>query len=196
MATGDAYSRSVQIAKIVLPLLALAILSTLFLVSGDIDPEGAVPYAEIDVEEAAREQRLTNPQFAAVGTDGAAIELSAAEAKPDLQNEARVNVAGIEGSIELPDAGHIALRAGGATVDLETQSAGLVDDVHIISTAGYDIRAERLMVRLDRGELNSFGPVSVVTPFGSLQAGNMVMRQQGETYRLVFNNKVKLIYIP
>ena len=46
MATGDSYSRLVQIGKIVLPLVALGILSTLFLFSGEVDPEAAIPFAE------------------------------------------------------------------------------------------------------------------------------------------------------
>ena len=40
-------------------LSALAILSTLFLVADQIDPEDALPFAEVDVEDLAREPRMT-----------------------------------------------------------------------------------------------------------------------------------------
>ncbi len=196
MATGDSYSRLVQVAKIILPLTALAILSTLFLISGNINPEGAVPYSEIDVEEAAREQRITNPRYATVGEDGAAIELSAREAKPNPDNELRLDAIGIAGSIEVPGGLKIELSAGGGTVDLDNQTAGLVGQVLVSATSGYKIEAEALLARLDRAELVSEGPVSVETPFGALQAGNMALTQKGEDYRLVFNNKVKLVYHP
>ena len=46
----DRYSRMVAIFKVLLPLAALAILSTLFLLSRTIDPTTTIPFADQDFE--------------------------------------------------------------------------------------------------------------------------------------------------
>ena len=53
------HSRLVGVLKVLLPLLALAILSTLFLVSRKINPEDAIPYADVDIEDRLRDPKMT-----------------------------------------------------------------------------------------------------------------------------------------
>ena len=63
MATaGDGHSRLVFWLKIVLPLIALAILSTLFLVSRNIGGDGTVPFSDVDLDALARDPQLTAPE--------------------------------------------------------------------------------------------------------------------------------------
>ncbi|MGB4909398.1 MAG: hypothetical protein WBP15_12770, partial [Tabrizicola sp.] len=85
MARVDRHTRLVGWLKVALPLTALAILSTLFLVARRIDPEAALPYAEVDVEDLAREPRMTAPTYAGTTEDGAALTLSADEARPEAE---------------------------------------------------------------------------------------------------------------
>ena len=54
-AAGIAYSRFVALAKVVLPLAALRLFATLFLIARQIDPDAAIPFAEVDVEQFARD---------------------------------------------------------------------------------------------------------------------------------------------
>jgi lipopolysaccharide export system protein LptC len=77
MARHNRYSRLVGGLKVVLPIAALALLSTLFLLSDPPDPDRALPYAEVDVAQLARELRLTQPRFAGVLPDGREITLVA-----------------------------------------------------------------------------------------------------------------------
>ena len=48
------HSRLVRVLKIALPLIALLLLSTLFLFSRKINPEDAIPYASVDVDDRLR----------------------------------------------------------------------------------------------------------------------------------------------
>lgn len=196
MANSDRHSTLVQIFKIVLPLVALAILSTLFLVSSEVDPESAIPFADVDVEQIAREQRLSNPRFAAIGNDGAAIELSASEARPNPDNSDELSAFDIDGQIEIASGVEFRLQAGAALVNLAEEVAGLTDNILVTTSNGYTIKADQLMTFMDRAEMTSNGPVDVVTPFGTLQAGNMALTRSGDSHRLVFNNQVKLVYQP
>ena len=76
--------RSVIVAwlRVLLPLGALAILSTLFLLSRRPDPDAAIPYASVDAEELARHPRVTAPSYAGVTADGAALTLTAESVTP------------------------------------------------------------------------------------------------------------------
>ncbi len=199
MAAADAYSRWVLFAKIALPMAALAILSTLFLFSGGIDPEAGIPFAEVDVEEIAREQRLTNARFGAVTEDGAAIALAAREARPDPDDVNIFRATEISGSIDLPSGAQIVLVSGGALIDLNAQTAGLTENVRVTSTTGLYVAADQMLADLGLAELTSDGPVRVETPFGKLEAGNMLLvrgTEADQVYRLVFNRRVKLLYRP
>nr|WP_232014486.1 hypothetical protein [Cereibacter sphaeroides] len=76
------HSRLVSWLKVVLPLAALAILSTLFLVARTINPDDAIPYADVDVADRVREPRITAPTWAGITSDGAALSVEAAAARP------------------------------------------------------------------------------------------------------------------
>jgi lipopolysaccharide export system protein LptC len=85
MARADnAWSRWVVLLKIILPLIALALLSSIFLLSRTIDPTAYIPFTEVDVEDRAREPRLTTPKFSGVTSDGARVTIDATEMRPDL----------------------------------------------------------------------------------------------------------------
>ena len=83
MARADnTYSRIVAGMKILLPLVALGLLSTLFLISNTIDPSGPVPTAPIDLEQRAQSLGVTRPSFAGISGRGDEIKMRADVAWP------------------------------------------------------------------------------------------------------------------
>ena len=62
----DSYSFFVAWAKTLLPIAALGMLSTIFLFSGKVDVTQSLPYAELNVAEIIREQRITKPYFTGI----------------------------------------------------------------------------------------------------------------------------------
>ena len=58
MARRDRHTRIVGWLKIGLPLAALAILSTLFLLSRRIEPADDLPFAQVELEDRARRQQI------------------------------------------------------------------------------------------------------------------------------------------
>ena len=99
----DGWSRAVGWLKVVLPLTALALLSTLFLVSKRIDPEAAIPYADVDVEARMKEPRITKPAYAGTTTDGSALVMQASEARPATTPGAPSTAADITARLTTPD---------------------------------------------------------------------------------------------
>lgn len=73
-------TRIVRLLRVALPLLALALLSSLFLLGRRPDGRVDIPYA--DVTEAPGRPALEAPSYAGVADDGAAITLQADDAGP------------------------------------------------------------------------------------------------------------------
>lgn len=189
------HSRLVAILKVVLPLIALALLSTLFLFSRKIDPEDAIPYATVDVEDRLRDPKMTSAGFAGVTSDGASLTLSAAEARPAADGGSLKLVVG---ALETPDGVTTELAAAAVALDTAVQMIELTDGAELRASNGYVVQAQGLGVATDRTYIESRGEVSAQGPVGQLTADHMLLSQQGNAgpYLLVFNGKVRLLYQP
>ncbi|MCB2115557.1 MAG: hypothetical protein KDE00_04470 [Rhodobacteraceae bacterium] len=196
VARDNLHSRVVFWLKIVLPLTALAILSTLFLFSRRIDTELALPYAEVDVEDLARDQRLTAPEFSGVTADGAAVTVLAAVARP---GEAGASATDLAARYVTPDGLRIDLSAASGRLDSAANRLDLDGTVRIATSSGYRIEAPGLTSALDRTDISSSGRIRADAPFGRIDAGNMTIGQNDDTeggYVMLFSGGVKLVYLP
>ncbi|MBL9050724.1 MAG: LPS export ABC transporter periplasmic protein LptC [Tabrizicola sp.] len=198
MARVDAHSRVVGWLKVALPLAALAILSTLFLLADRIDPEDALPYAEVDVEDLAREPRMTAPTYAGTTSDGASLTLSADEARPESDGNP-ASAAGLRLELVTPDGSTTELSAASAVMDDAAELIRMSGGVSVTTTTGYELKTAEIAARLDRSSLESRGEVTAIGPAGSIRADGMVLGQDNQTpgsYVLVFKGNVRLVYQP
>lgn len=198
MARGTAdnlHSRLVAVLKVALPLLALAILSTLFLFSRGIDPEDAIPYAQVDVEDRLREPRMTDAGYSGVTPDGAALTLTAAEAKPGVDGG---SASGLQGQLETADGARTEIAAIAARIDNKSRLLELSGGVELRASTGYVIQSDGFALALDRTWMESRGAVSAQGPLGQLTANGLRLdRGAGDkSYLLVFNGEVRLLYQP
>ena len=197
----DAYSRLISLLKITLPLIALSVLTTLFLVSRAIDPGQPIRFASIDVEELAREQKIGGPTFSGVTIDGSAITVAAASAKPQLDGSEGMSAEDLRASIVTPDGIEIEITARFGNIDSVARTAELVDDVVLETSSGYRIQTDRIVTSLTVTEIFTGGTITASGPLGQITAGQMVLRRISDqdsknTYDLVFKMGVKLIYDP
>lgn len=195
---GDRHTRLVGWLKVALPLAALAILSTLFLVARRIDPEAALPYAEVDIEDLAREPRMTAPTYAGTTEDGAALTLSATEARPAAK-DAPASAAGLRLELATPDGARTELLAADAVMEDATRQVILSGGVTLTTATGYRLETAEVAAKLDRTGLESRTPVVATGPAGEIRADGMVLSQDSRTpgsYVLVFKGGVRLVYQP
>lgn len=196
MARADRHTRVVGWLKVALPLIALVILSTLFLVARRVDPEAALPYAEVDVEDLAREPRMTAPTYAGTTADGAALTLSADEARPAADGSP-AQAAGLRLDLATPDGGQTELLAVDARMDDTAKELVLSGGVIVTTSTGYRLETAEVAARLDRTGLESRAPVKATGPAGEITAEGMVLSRDYRTpgaYVLVFKGGVRLIY--
>lgn len=183
--------------KILLPLAALVILSTLFLVSRRIDTGETLPYADVDVDTLAREQRLTAPEYSGVTGDGTTFLVRAGMARPLADGGAMAET--VTAELETTDGLNLKMAAGMGSMDPAAGRLRLTEDVHIETSTGYTIDTQGLSASTSVTEVHSEGAITATAPFGTLEAGAMSLAAasgDAKAYVLVFNRGVKLVYEP
>lgn len=191
-------TRIVRWLRVLLPLVALAILSTLFLLSKKPGGDPQIPYADVDAAELAREPQMTLPEFAGMTADGAAITLRADQvvSSGDAGGEAsRLRMTwraedGLAADLTAPggavEEDNIRLT-GGVRV---TTSSGWAMTTPIVDSPTGDGEGQAAIVAPE--EVNAFAP------FGELTAGAMNLSRANPAgdHLLNFTNGVRLIYQP
>ena len=197
----DFYSRMVAWLKVLLPLAALALLSTLFLFSRNIDPTTTIPFTTIDLTERARDERITAPEFAGVTEQGHRIAFNAASAKPDLETPSRASAETLDARIDLTSGAVITFTAKGGVIDDTADRATLTGDVVVKSSTGYVVHTDELISGMRAIQAETPGPITGTGPPGDFSAGKMVMTNMAEpgkdpAIHLLFTEGVKLLYDP
>jgi len=196
MASPNTYSRVVTWTKIILPLVALALLSTLFLFSRTPDPNRAIPFANVDVEELAREQSLGRPRFAGTLSDGREVIFTANRATPVAGEPNHIEATDIEARVDLGETSILLIVAETGLFDLAAQLADLRSSVGLTTSNGYRLTTDLLRFSLSDFMASSPGPVDVTGPGITLQAGAMEISGTEGNNVVVFNGGVRMLYDP
>lgn len=214
-ATALTYSRRVGLLKVALPLVALGLLSSLFLVARTIDPAQAIQSAPIDVEDRARDPRLSGARFAGVTDDGASLTLRADTARTDPGGALRLEVSGLELRLETATGTLIAARADLGVLDRARGVFQMEGSLELQTAQGYRLQAPRLMGALDTTRVIAPDGVEGQAPAGTIRAGRLELvpvaadgaaggstqGSEGDSgpdsgYVLVFRDGVRLNYQP
>ena len=192
-------SRLIGVLKVVLPLTALVLLSLVFLLARTIDPTQAIATAEIDVQDRARDPRLSGARFAGVTEDGAALTIRAESARSDPSGAMRLTVTGLELVLEGDGGETFEARAARGVIDRGLGRFEMSGGLEIITTPGYRLTTQRLTGLLDSTLVQAPMAVSGRAPAGDITAGRMEMHADSTTgtgYQLVFAGGVRLNYLP
>ena len=187
-------SRVVAWAKVLLPLGALGLLSTVFLLARE--PAGVIdiPYAEL--EQIAQEPRIDRPRLSGVAPDGTTVALSADRVSFLADRAESFTLTNPRLETEGEDSGATMLEAASGEVDGAERRLHLAGGVRIESSAGYRMETPELSADLATGTLVA-GPVEGTAPLGSITAGGLRLTQgEGQGARLVFNEGVRVLYLP
>jgi lipopolysaccharide export system protein LptC len=192
------WSRTVFWLKILLPMAALAILSTLFLLSRSVDPRNAIPFTQVEIADRIGGQQMTALSFSGASTEGHLIGFTAAAARPDPANPDRVLTESPAAVIDLITGARLTLHAAAGTVDEPADRATLTGTVRLTSSLGYEVQSELITAALTRLAVTSPGPVQGHGPPGRFTAGAMVLDSDPDNgqARLLFTGGVRLIYLP
>lgn len=194
----DGYTRLVSWLKIILPLAALGLLSTVFMLSRTQEVRQDLPFADIRVGENGLSERVLRPTFAGASEEGDLIAFVAETARPVGEGLGSIEAADIRARIDLVEGGTITFRSDSAMMAEPSGLAELKGGVVIVSSSGYRVETEVLMAGMDRVYAETPGEVHGEGPAGRFVAGRMVLQSRGAggDVRLRFTDGVKLVYLP
>lgn len=192
----DWYSRLVAWLKVLLPLVALGLLSTLFFLSRSYDPKDSIPFAEADIRDRVQNERVTSPKFAGTTRSGDRVLVTADSMMtgPETGNRA-VN---LKAQVYLASGIQVIFASQSGSLDIQEKLVRLEGAVNLSTSSGFEFRTEKLMASFDNLSVVSPGPVTGISPFGTLKAGTMRLARLGaeDNAHLLFTNGVNLIYNP
>lgn len=195
----NAYSRLVFWLKILLPLAALAILSTMFLVARTIDPSRAIPYAKVDVTSLARKPRITGPHYSSVTSDGSSLKITAAEARPEPKNPGHASATDVVATLTTPAGSSAVLKSQHGRIDMPGNLVIFDGKARVDTSGDYHVTAPHMQAALDKTRVEASGGVKATGPFGQITAERMKLTPDAAapgSYVLVFKGGVKLVYDP
>lgn len=183
--------------KIILPMGALALLSTLFLFArSPANQTQEIPIAQI--EAIARDQQVNAPRFSGVTDDGSIIVLRAKSARPDPTRAETLLIDDLAIDIDAVDGTTLNVTSGTSILDGKTQTARLDGLSRVTTSSGYTMETNGLSANLKTGEIVSDGQLAVQAPFGDLTAGKVriLATADGTGQQMVFSDGVRLLYTP
>ena len=192
----DGYSALVAWLKTLLPIVALGLLSTIFLFSGKVDVTQSLPYAEQNIAEIIREQRITQPYFTGIASNGTEIALSAAYASPQVEDAHILEITDLSVVLRSTSDRMVQVTAGQGALDSARQTAQISTDVHIAALPDFWVTTEALDMNFNQGFISAKGGFQGVTSLGAITAGEMHLQMTADDQQIVFLNDVRLVYSP
>ena len=196
------YSRFVRIVKVVLPLLAIALLSTVFLVQRDVGFDGQLVFSDIDRNALGDGLTVRNPEITGVSSGGDAFRISAATAIPDGPRPQEIRFTKLNSQTNFQSGLTLSVAADQGRVDIENQVMQVEGAVVVETSDGYVGRTEEALVNIRDGVFETKASVSVEGPLGKIEAGKLKVEDgdDGEVSEqnrhFLFENGVKLIFLP
>ncbi|WP_278922263.1 LPS export ABC transporter periplasmic protein LptC [Pseudophaeobacter profundi] len=192
----DPYSRTVSYLKVLLPLAALALLSTLFMISRGVETEAVIPFADREIEERLRGQQVTAPFFSGSTAQGDEIQVTATVARAKADEP--VIASGLEAEIRMVAGGRLTLSSDRGTVHPDQDLARFIGNVELTTADGMVVTTEALKTQLSRVQAESPGAIRATSALGDLTAGHMEITSEtvGGPVHLLFTKGVKLVYAP
>lgn len=183
-------SRVVALLKVVLPLVALGLLSMLFLLSRQPGGGSALPYA--DGVALQGDAQIGRPHFSSVTRDGALIALSAETASPGDGGGAARDVAL---NWQSPDGLVANLTAPAAQV--KNGRIDLSDGVRMVTSNGWQLDTQTLSAATEQSMILAEGAVKGDAPLGQVEAGRLQLTRDAKGNEVLdLTGGVHLIYRP
>lgn len=194
----DLYSQFVGLAKIVLPVLGLGLLSSLFLLSDQARDVGELPYSEVELEQIVESQSVLGPRYQTTLDNGTSVDVRARTARPLLSEPGQFRATDLTGDLVTRRGATIRVDGGEALIDQKGKVAIISDGLRITHSDGYILTARGGETTFDGTAAASEGDVVLKGPGVTLSAGRAELRPDPDTGSqvVVFSGGVRVLYTP
>jgi lipopolysaccharide export system protein LptC len=194
-ALGRKYSRFVSLAKIALPLIALALVMVLVAwpQTQNQDSTFRVSLAALPEGEAG-DTGMTRARF--VGTDAKdqAFVITAERAVPNAINPDRITLETLQADLTLNSGAWVSMLSATGLYDRTQQSLTLRDGVDLFADNGFALHTTSARIDLADGTARGSETVRAQGPMGELNADSFRMEREGR--RLFFKGNVRMTLQP
>ncbi|MBS0125666.1 LPS export ABC transporter periplasmic protein LptC [Thetidibacter halocola] len=197
MARRDgAYSRVIAWLKILLPMIALALLSSLFLLSRKSEPDMRVPFSDALSETDLGQENVRRASYAGMTERGDMLTMTAGTVR--AVGDGNFEAEGIAARMTLLDGGEVTLDARRALMRQAEDDMVLSGDVLFRNDAGFELRTDSLTASINRIAAQSGGPVTGTGPGAIIEAGRMEIEAVGKDDDLIlrFSGGVRTVWQP
>lgn len=199
MATDPAvHSRIVGVLKVGLPLVAVGMLASIFLVQTD-RLGGNLIFSQGDIDALGQGLRITNPTFTGTTRGQDQFRFTAALVEPDAAPPQRAKITTLAGEVALYNGPVVGLEADTGDLHIPTERLDVAGNVRLRTSDGYRIAAEQATLDLKAGSLIAGNTVESIGPLGQINSGSLTIQPAaptGEARRFSFGNGVRLVYDP
>ncbi|MCH2163674.1 MAG: LPS export ABC transporter periplasmic protein LptC [Marinovum sp.] len=191
------YSALITSLKVLLPLVALGLLSTVFLLARTVPEETQLPYLDEVRARLGDSNGMRNSFYSGRTDAGDAVTVLAAKIESDPTDPDRTLAEDLQAHFGYVDGSKLDVSAQNAQFSEIQDTLRLTGDVTLTSSTGYRIKTKELLAHVTSSEAESLKPVHAEGPFGTLKAGKMTISRTSDTQSgllLDFTDGVSLIY--
>ncbi|WP_170379954.1 LPS export ABC transporter periplasmic protein LptC [Ruegeria conchae] len=193
----DRYSRMVQFLKVLLPLTAIVLLSTVFLLSRSIETDVSVPFSQEDIEDRLAGQVITQPNYRGTTKKGEEVQIESTRVVQGSEGE-EPTASQFRGRFGMLNGGEIKLDSNSGLIRPDKGTATFVGDVVITTSDGIQVTTDLLNTSLEEIRGDTPGQVDGTGVIGTFSAGRMQFgteKKDGPVH-ILFTDGVKLVYEP
>ncbi len=137
---------------------------------------------------------MQQPRLAGFTSDSRPYTFTADAAAQDVSNPDFLELRGPKAKIDMADGSAVNMSATSGTYDLKSELLTLSDNVHVVSSTGYESRLSEASIDVHKGNVVSNKPVWVKLLDGFLNANHLDITENGDVIR--FSGGVKLTLNP
>jgi lipopolysaccharide export system protein LptC len=126
---------------------------------------------------------MQRPRLKGFTGDARPYEFTASSAAQDINNPDFMELHEPRGKMQMEDKSKINISANSGTYEMKTEMLTLKDDVHLVSSTGYEARLSEAVIDMRKGEMVSENPVWVKLLTGVLNAKRLEVVENGSLIR-------------
>jgi lipopolysaccharide export system protein LptC len=126
---------------------------------------------------------MQNPHLTGFTSDQRPFEFNSDSAQQDITKPDIVNLQHIHAKIEMADKSVVHLTANGGIYNMKSDMLTLNDNIHLVSSTGYEARLSQADVDMNKGTVVSNTPVWVKMLDGDLNAKALEILDKGDVLR-------------
>jgi len=196
LAFDNKYSHFVFLAKIFLPILALLLLSSVFLLSKYAETEKIIAITSIGSNVSSSNQKISSPIYSGLTEDGSELSFSSQSISPSLLNPKVILANTVLARLETSLGKVYNVSAKKGRYNENTSTVDLSGNVIVQISDGYRFYTNQLSTHVKKTLITSPGSITGDGPLGFIEAGQMVISQIKNKHLLTFKNGVKLTTTP